>query len=124
MIDICSKFVLIKPIKNPNNAKVKETKINKKIINIGYWTLTSTKNIDVINIICNILNDLIPRNNGKKYEELITYVDDRLGHDLRYAISNNKISSLLNWNPKISFNDGIRKTILWYLNNKEWWKNN
>ena len=50
IIDICSKFVLIKPIKKPNKAKVNDTKINKNIINIGYLTSTSTKNIEVINI--------------------------------------------------------------------------
>ena len=59
----------------------------------------------------------------KKYEDLITYVEDRPGHDLRYAISNYKISSLLKWKPRINFDNGIKKTILWYLNNEERWKN-
>jgi len=85
---------------------------------------TEKSNLDVIYHICYILDVLKPRNSGKKYEELISYVKDRPGHDFRYAISNDKISSLLNWNPKIDFDKGIQKTILWYINNEEWWKNN
>ncbi len=81
-------------------------------------------NLDVIHIICNILNNIKPRINGKAYEELITFVNDRPGHDLRYAISNKKIYSSLKWKPFVNFNEGIKDTILWYINNEKWWKSN
>jgi len=58
-----------------------------------------------------------------KPESLITFVDDRAGHDLRYAIDPSKISNELGWKPTILFDEGIKKTIKWYLDNKEWWKN-
>jgi len=54
---------------------------------------------------------------------LITYVTDRPGHDLRYAIDSTKIQKELGWTPKETFNTGIRKTIIWYLENQDWWKN-
>ena len=68
------------------------------------------------------MDELSPRINGTKYEELITYVADRPGHDFRYAIDASKIENELGWLPKESFEAGIEKTILWYLNNKEWWE--
>jgi dTDP-glucose 4,6-dehydratase len=58
-----------------------------------------------------------------KPESLITFVEDRAGHDLRYAINPTKISDELGWKPTILFDEGIKKTIKWYLDNKEWWKN-
>ena len=58
-----------------------------------------------------------------KDESYIEYVTDRLGHDRRYAISNDKITSELGWRPEVKFEDGIKKTIEWYLNNKEWLEN-
>jgi len=54
---------------------------------------------------------------------LITYVTDRPGHDLRYAIDSTKIQKELGWTPKETFNTGIRKTVIWYLENQDWWKN-
>ena len=68
------------------------------------------------------MDELSPRINGTKYEELITYVPDRPGHDFRYAIDASKIENELGWLPKESFETGIEKTILWYLDNKEWWE--
>ena len=59
----------------------------------------------------------------KKYKQLIKYVDDRPGHDRRYAIDPNKIKKELNWEPEENFHSGIKKTIEWYLNNQEWVKN-
>lgn len=76
------------------------------------------QNIEVVKTICSILDDLIPKQS--KYEELITYVEDRPGHDMRYAIDASKIQIELGWAPKETFESGIRKTILWYLNNQEW----
>jgi dTDP-glucose 4,6-dehydratase len=83
------------------------------------------QNIEVVEKICDILNVLIPdRLNGlDSYRQLITYVQDRPGHDVRYAIDNTKIKSQLGWKPKESFNSGMQKTIEWYLNNLSWSKN-
>jgi dTDP-glucose 4,6-dehydratase len=82
------------------------------------------KNIDVVKEICSILEELAPEKPAgiTRYEELITYVTDRPGHDLRYAIDANKIDRELNWKPNESFESGIRKTVSWYLNNKVWWQ--
>ncbi|MDA9648919.1 dTDP-glucose 4,6-dehydratase [Alphaproteobacteria bacterium] len=82
------------------------------------------QNIDVVKTICSILDKLVPSNlNGiDKYEQLITYVDDRAGHDVRYAIDATKIADELNWKPDETFTTGIKKTIQWYLNNKAWCK--
>lgn len=80
------------------------------------------QNIDVVKIICSILDKLHPRNlDGiEKYEQLITHVDDRAGHDFRYAIDATKIKNELNWYPKETFKTGIYKTVEWYLNNTNW----
>ena len=80
------------------------------------------KNIDVVLTICSILDEMSPREIGSNYADLITYVQDRPGHDFRYAIDATKINQDLGWSPKESFETGIRKTIDWYLNNREWWQ--
>ena len=80
-------------------------------------------NIDVVKIICSILDELQPQSNGQRYESLITYVKDRPGHDLRYAIDASKIQHDLGWSPEETFETGIRKTVEWYLNNLEWCRN-
>ena len=81
------------------------------------------RNIDIVRTICTILDELKPRSNGNSYADLITYVTDRPGHDFRYAIDASKIKNELNWEPKETFETGIRKTIQWYLDNEEWWRN-
>ena len=78
------------------------------------------QNIEVVKMICNILDDLKPQSNGQAYESLITFVQDRPGHDLRYAIDASKIQKDLGWVPEESFETGLRKTVEWYLNNLEW----
>ena len=78
------------------------------------------QNIDVVRIICNILDELKPQANTLPYETLITFVKDRPGHDLRYAIDASKIKNNLGWTPEETFETGIRKTIEWYLDNLEW----
>jgi dTDP-glucose 4,6-dehydratase len=78
-------------------------------------------NIDVVKAICSLLGELVPPTNGHSYEELITFVEDRPGHDFRYAIDATKIENQLGWNPQETFESGIRKTVEWYLTNKEWW---
>lgn len=80
------------------------------------------KNIDVVNTLCQILADVQPRPNGQKYEALITYVKDRLGHDRRYAIDDSKAQRELGFTRKYTFEQGIRETVDWYLANQAWAK--
>lgn len=82
-----------------------------EVYNIGGHN--EMKNIDIVKIICKALD---------KPESLITYVTDRKGHDMRYAIDPTKIHNELGWLPETMFKDGIQKTIQWYLDNKEWWE--
>ena len=81
------------------------------------------KNIEVVKLICDFLEEMHPlKNNGKKYyRNLIKFVTDRPGHDRRYAIDSRKIRRDLGWKPKENFKTGIRKTIEWYIKNKDWW---
>jgi len=81
------------------------------------------KNIDIVKQICTILDKLKPRKSGALYKELISFVTDRPGHDLRYAIDASKIKSKLDWEPQISFEEGLRVTIEWYLDHPDWVKN-
>ena len=78
------------------------------------------QNIEVVKTICKILDELKPQSTGQKYETLITFVKDRPGHDLRYAIDAAKIEKELGWTPQETFETGIRKTVEWYLNNLDW----
>ena len=80
-------------------------------------------NIDVVRTICSLLEEMVPNKpeGVAKYEDLITYVKDRPGHDVRYAIDAAKIGRELGWKPQETFESGIRKTVEWYLNNKKWW---
>jgi len=78
-------------------------------------------NLEVVKTVCAILDELRPRTGGK-YEDLITYVTDRPGHDLRYAIDPSKLMNDLGWKPQENFESGIRKTVQWYLDNEWWWK--
>jgi dTDP-glucose 4,6-dehydratase len=78
------------------------------------------QNIEVVKTICKILDELKPQINNQPYETLITFVKDRPGHDLRYAIDASKIKKDLGWVPEESFETGIHKTVEWYLNNLEW----
>jgi len=76
------------------------------------------QNIDVVKAICNVLDELVPQE--KKYQEQITFVKDRPGHDMRYAIDASKIEKELDWVPKETFETGLRKTVEWYLANSKW----
>ncbi|MCE0493760.1 dTDP-glucose 4,6-dehydratase [Vibrio salinus] len=80
-------------------------------------------NIEVVEIICDLLEELRPDKPAgvSRYKDLITYVKDRPGHDIRYAIDASKIERLLGWKPEETFESGIRKTVEWYLDNKKWW---
>ncbi|UTM56563.1 dTDP-glucose 4,6-dehydratase [Photobacterium sp. CCB-ST2H9] len=80
-------------------------------------------NIEVVKTLCTLLEELVPEKPAGvvSYESLITYVADRPGHDVRYAIDASKIERELGWRPKETFETGLRKTVEWYLNNKIWW---
>jgi dTDP-glucose 4,6-dehydratase len=81
------------------------------------------KNIDVVRTICSLLDELSPTQfeGIDKHEELITFVADRPGHDLRYAIDATKMEKELGWRPQETFDSGLRKTVQWYLKNELWW---
>ena len=79
-------------------------------------------NLDIVMTICEILNEKIPRKNGETYEDLVSFVEDRPGHDFRYAIDSSKIQNELSWTPKFSFRSALETTINWYLNNEKWWR--
>jgi dTDP-glucose 4,6-dehydratase len=80
------------------------------------------QNIEVVHQICSILEEVFPKkpNGVNQYTDLITYVNDRPGHDVRYAIDANKIQRELGWTPEETFESGIRKTVKWYLDNQQW----
>lgn len=80
------------------------------------------ENIEIVNIICSIMDKLRPRSNNSSYKDLVTFVNDRPGHDFRYAIDSTKIKKELNWKPLETFETGIVKTIKWYLDNENWWR--
>ena len=77
-------------------------------------------NLEVAQAVCEILDALKPRADGKSYKTQITFVEDRPGHDRRYAIDATKIKKELKWKPTESFESGLKKTILWYLEHQEW----
>ena len=78
-------------------------------------------NLQVVETICDVLDELRPCTEGS-YSSLIEFVEDRPGHDKRYAIDASKIQTQLGWSPSIDFEQGIRKTVMWYLENNWWWK--
>ncbi|AIM20125.1 dTDP-glucose 4,6-dehydratase [Serratia sp. CY52157] len=82
------------------------------------------KNIEVVQTICALLDELVPNKPGDiaHYADLITFVTDRPGHDMRYAIDAAKIDAELGWKPQETFESGIRKTVEWYLANETWWR--
>lgn len=90
--------------------------------NIGGYN--EKTNLEVVHKICELLEELVPEKPSgvKHYVDLITYVKDRPGHDLRYAIDASKITAELGWKPEESFDSGIRKTVQWYLQNESWWE--
>ncbi len=86
--------------------------------NVGGWN--EKANLDVVNTLCAILDELKPRADGESYATQITFVQDRPGHDRRYAIDARKLEKELGWKPQETFETGIRKTVQWYLDNQEW----
>ncbi|WP_024304062.1 dTDP-glucose 4,6-dehydratase [Pseudogulbenkiania sp. MAI-1] len=86
--------------------------------NVGGWN--EKPNLDVVHTICSILDELQPRADGESYAGQITFVQDRPGHDRRYAIDARKLERELGWKPAETFETGIRKTVQWYLDNQAW----
>lgn len=97
-----------------HNGKIGET------YNIGGFN--EWKNIDLIKVICKVMDKKLGRESGTS-EKLITHIQDRAGHDMRYAIDSTKLSTELDWKPSLQFEEGIEKTIDWYMNNQEWMDN-
>jgi dTDP-glucose 4,6-dehydratase len=93
---------------------------NHETYNIGGFN--EWKNIDLVKLLCQIMDKKLGRENGTS-ANLITYVKDRPGHDLRYAIDASKINKELGWKPSVTFEEGLEKTINWYLSNEDWLKN-
>ncbi len=85
--------------------------------NIGGYN--EWKNIDLVKLLCSIMDDKLGKPKGES-EKLITYVKDRSGHDMRYAIDASKLNKELGWQPSLQFEEGLRKTVDWYLQNEEW----
>lgn len=85
--------------------------------NIGGWN--EWKNIDLIHELCSIMDEALNRTAGES-AALITYVTDRAGHDMRYAIDATKLDNELGWKPSITFEEGLRQTVQWYLTNQDW----
>ena len=79
-------------------------------------------NLEVVETVCAILDELRPRADGSRYSSLITFVADRPGHDLRYAINPDKLMGDLGWRARENFDSGMRKTVQWYLDNEWWWR--
>ncbi len=104
-----------------DHARAIDTIFHKGILgetyNIG--GVNEWKNIDLVNLLCDQMDDKLGRNKGES-RKLITFVKDRAGHDLRYAIDSSKIEEQLGWKPSIQFEEGLSLTIDWYLSNQEW----
>lgn len=92
-----------------------------EVYNIGGWN--EKPNIEVVKTLCRMLDAKKPRADGKSYIDQITFVEDRLGHDQRYAIDATKIARYLGWKPKETFESGIEKTVNWYLEHQDWVNN-
>ncbi|HSI38708.1 MAG TPA: dTDP-glucose 4,6-dehydratase [Methylotenera sp.] len=92
-----------------------------EVYNVGGWN--EKPNIEVVRTLCRMLDAKKPRTDGKSYADQITFVEDRPGHDQRYAIDATKLANQLGWKPQETFETGIEKTVNWYLENQDWVKN-
>lgn len=80
------------------------------------------RNIDVVRAICALLDEMLPQSPSRPHESLIEFVTDRPGHDARYAIDASKIRNELGWRPRHTFDEGLRETVRWFLDHKDWWE--
>jgi dTDP-glucose 4,6-dehydratase len=92
-----------------------------EVYNVGGWN--EKANLEVVTLLCDMLDAMRPRADGRSYREQITFVTDRPGHDRRYAIDADKLERELGWKPLETFESGIRKTVRWYLDNQDWVRN-
>ena len=92
---------------------------NGRIYNIG--NENELTNLEVVKLVCGILDRIHPRKKGQ-YADLVTFVADRPGHDARYAIDPSRIRNELGWQPTVSFEQNLEKTVQWYLDNQDWWQ--
>jgi dTDP-glucose 4,6-dehydratase len=102
-------------------SAIREILINGQIgeaYNVGGWN--EKTNLETVEALCAILDELKPKSNAKSYSNQITFVKDRPGHDRRYAIDVSKLEGELGWKPKETFESGLRKTVIWYLENLNW----
>jgi dTDP-glucose 4,6-dehydratase len=102
-------------------SAIREILINGQIgeaYNVGGWH--EKTNLEVVEALCAILDELKPKSNAKSYSDQITFIKDRPGHDRRYAIDVSKLEGELGWKPKETFKLGLRKTVIWYLENLNW----
>jgi dTDP-glucose 4,6-dehydratase len=79
-------------------------------------------NLGVVTAICHLLDEMVPNSAHRPHEQLITFVADRPGHDRRYAMDTGKVARQLGWTPRESFDSGLRKTVMWFLDNRWWWE--
>lgn len=98
--------------------RVLEAGTTGETYNIGGWN--EKPNLDIVHLVCSLLDELSPRTDKQGYAKQISFVTDRLGHDRRYAIDARKIERELGWKPAETFETGIRKTVQWYLDNQDW----
>ncbi len=80
------------------------------------------RNVDVVRMVCDLVDRMVPRAGGGSRADLISFVPDRPGHDLRYAIDASRIGTGLGWAPAESFESGLAKTVRWYIENRDWWE--
>ena len=80
------------------------------------------QNIEVVRLLCALLDEALPDSPHRPHRKLIAYVEDRPGHDLRYAIDDSKLRREFGWRPRESLESGLRKTVRWYLDNRDWWE--
>ena len=98
--------------------QIMKTGIHGQTYNIG--GRCEMANLDTVNMLCDLMDEMVPRADQSSRRDLITFVKDRPGHDLRYAIDCSKLENELSWSPRETFESGLRKTIHWYLNHPQW----
>ena len=98
--------------------QIMKTGIHGQTYNIG--GRCEMANLDTVNMLCDLMDEMMPRADQSSRRDLITFVKDRPGHDLRYAIDCSKLENELGWSPRETFESGLRKTIQWYLDNPQW----
>ena len=104
------------------SAMLNSVKVIESVLDANNDFYNEKTNLEVVETICDLLEELAPEKpvGVKNYRDLITFVKDRPGHDARYAIDASKINKELGWSPTVTFEEGLSKTIDWYLNNKQW----